>query len=249
MSHRTFLIVALVMASAAISSGWGTQTDRISVEDGRPVASAIKSLETRFGRAITYEDPPLVHPDDTLDVTESVRRDLQNYAPGKAPRVIVPRGGELSVEFGRDARVEVVFTQVLSEFTSISPSTAFRIEETNGIIHVIPHSMKGPTGETIPVHSILDAPVQLPAQERNGIELLEAWAKAVSTSSKQQILIGGAPTNTVLPYKDDRGLSSSNARDAMTEILSRIGKRNKLSWQLLYSPGQKVYFMNIHIVR
>jgi hypothetical protein len=138
--------------------------------------------------------------------------------------------------------------QIISDHTRISSSTTFRTEETNGIIHVIPSSIKGPAGETIRVQSILDVPVQLPAQERNGMELLEAWAATVSTNSKTKILIGGAPTNTVLPYKDDQGLSSPNARDALTEILSRIGKLKKLSWQLLYSPGQQTYFMNIHIV-
>ena len=239
----------MVMASAAISLGWGTQTHRISVEDGRPVASAIKSLETRFDRIITYEDPPLVHPDDVVDATESVRRDLHKYAPGKAPRVVVPRGGELSVEFSRDDPVEVVLQQILSEYTRISSSTNFRKEEKNGIIHVVPFSVKGPAVETVRVQSVLDVPVQLPAEERNGMELLEAWARAVSTNSKTKILIGGAPNNIVLSYKDDQGSSSSNARDAMTEILSRIGKRKKLSWQLLYSPGQQTYFMNIHIVR
>lgn len=259
---RTFWIIAVVIGSAAIASGWGLkaflsqqaaavqpqQRERISVKDPRPVASAIMSLETRFSRIITYEDAPLVHPDDTLDVTESVRRDLHKYAPGKAPRVIVPRGGELNVEFSRSDAVEAVLSYVLSESRRLTSSATFRIEEISGIIHVIPDSIKGSTGETIPVRSILDAPVQMSAQERTGMQMLEAWTKAVSISSKKRIIIGGVPLQTLLTYRDDEGLSSQSARDGLIEILTRAGKGKKLSWQLFYDPGQKIYAINIHRV-
>jgi hypothetical protein len=259
---RTIWIIVVVVGSAAIASGWGLrglfsrqvsavqpQKNRISVRDSRPVAEAIVSLETRFSQVITYEDVPLVHSDDTLDVTESVRRDLHKYDPGKAPKVIIPRGGEISVEFTRNDAVEVVLSSVLNEFERMTPSTSFRIVETNGVIHVIPQSIKGPTGETIPVSSILDAPVQLPAQERTGMQLLEAWANAVTTSSRKRIIIGATPLKMLLTYKDDQGLNSPNARDALTEILSRVGKEVKLSWQLFYDPGQKIYAINIHRVQ
>lgn len=236
----------IVINSIAIASG--QQSDRISVKDARPVASAIRSLETRFDRVITYEDPPLVNPDDTVDVTESVRRDLHKYAPGKAPRVIVPRGGELNVEFSRNNSVEDVLTRVLSEAERVTPSTTFRTEEINGIIHVIPQSIKGPAGETIPVRSILDTPVQIPVQERTGMKMLEAWASAVSANSKQQIVIGAAPLQMFATYKENQRLSSPNARDALTEILATVGKGSKLSWQLFYDPGLKLYALNIYRV-
>ncbi|MCA1579040.1 MAG: hypothetical protein LC794_16950 [Acidobacteria bacterium] len=225
------------------------QKDRIFVKDGRPVASAIRTLETRFSRVITYEDAPLVHPDDTLDVTESVRRDLHEYAPGKAPRVIVPRGGELSFEYSRNDPIELVLVYLLIEGEHVTPSAAFRTEETNGIIHVIPRSVKGLTGETMPVRPILDTPVQLAAQERSGMQLLEAWGDAVSANAKKRIVIGSGPVGTLINYKDDEGISSQNARDALTEILTRIAKGKKLSWQLLYNPGQQFYVLNIHRVQ
>lgn len=245
-NHRkhTFWILAILISSAAI-----TKADRLAVKDNRPVAQAILSLETRFSRVITYEDPPLLHPDDTLDVTESVRRDLHKYALGKAPRVIVPRGGELSVEFSQSDPIDIVLSNVLSQSERVAPSMSFRTEETNGILHVIPNSIKGPNGETIRVHSILDTPVQLSAQERTGMQMLEAWRDAVSSSSKRQIIIGMVPVGMLVTYKDDQGLSSQNARDALAQILRRIGKGAKLSWQLLYDPGQQIYAINIHRVR
>jgi len=52
-----------------------------------------------------------------------------------------------------------------------------------------------------------------------------------------------------MSYKDDRGISSQNARDALIEILTRTAKGKKLSWQLLYDPGQQLYAINIHPVQ
>ncbi|MFN2406266.1 MAG: hypothetical protein ABR594_09430 [Pyrinomonadaceae bacterium] len=182
-------------------------------------------------------------------MTESVRRDLHEYAPGKAPRVIVPRGGELSFEYSRNDPIELVLVYLLIEGEHVTPSAAFRTEETNGIIHVIPRSVKGLTGETMPVRPILDTPVQLAAQERSGMQLLEAWGDAVSANAKKRIVIGSGPVGTLINYKDDEGISSQNARDALTEILTRIAKGKKLSWQLLYNPGQQFYVLNIHRVQ
>ena len=243
--------LALAMVSGPRLRGVSAQTqqrEQISVKDARPVASAIKLLEARFDRVITYEDPPLVHPEDTLDVTESVRRDLHKYAPGKAPRVIIPRGGEVSVEFSRNDSVEDVLKRVLSEAGRVTPSTTFRTEERNGIIHVIPQSIKDATGETISVRSILDTPVEIPVQERTGMQMLEAWANAVSANSKKQIVIGTVPLQMFATYKDSQGLSFPNARDALTEILETVGKGTKLSWEFFYDPGLKLYALNIHRV-
>lgn len=260
---RTFWILAFIISSAAIASGWSLkgllstpasavqpqQKERITVNDPRPVASAIESLETRYGRVITYEDPPLVNADDTRDVTESVRRDLHKYAPGTAPRVIIPRGGELSVEFNAADPVEVVLLSILNESERVRTGTTFRTEESNGMIHVIPQSIKGMGGETVPVRSILDGPVQLPQQQRNGMQMLEAWRDAVSRKSKKRIIIGAIPLNLFLTDKDEQGLSSQNARDALVDILARFGRGVKLSWQIFYDPGQKIYAINIHQVK
>jgi hypothetical protein len=243
----TFWIVVVVISSAA--TALPQQRDRIVVNDARPVAAASKLLETRFGRVITFEDPPFAHADDTRDVTESVRRDLNKYAPGRAPRVIVPRGGEITVEFERDDPVEIVLSGILRESERLTTSATFRTEETNGIVHVIPTSVKGSGGETVSIESILDAPVEIPAQPRNGMQMLEAWRDAVSRNSKTQLLIGSAPLNIFLRGTDAQSLSSPNARDALTEILVRFGRGSRLSWQLLYDPGQKVYVINIYRVQ
>jgi hypothetical protein len=79
--------------------------------------------------------------------------------------------------------------------------------------------------------------------------MLQAWTQAVSAHSKNRIIIGTVPVGLLLSYKDDKELITQSARDALTEILMRSGKRMKLSWQLFYDPGQKIYAINIHSVQ
>ena len=76
--------------------------DHISVNDPRPVACAAETLEKKYGWTITYEDPPYVHESELVDVTDKVRRDLDKFEPGKAPRVLIPKGGTLTVEYSID---------------------------------------------------------------------------------------------------------------------------------------------------
>jgi hypothetical protein len=81
--------------TSATSANAGDPDERLSVDNGRPLAEAILILETRLRTVINYEDPPYVYRGDMDDVTESVRRDLDKFAPRKAPRVFVPKGGKL----------------------------------------------------------------------------------------------------------------------------------------------------------
>jgi hypothetical protein len=48
---------------------------------------------------MTYEDPRYVYSGEIKDVTLSVRRDLDKYMPGEAPRVLIPRGDTLTFDY------------------------------------------------------------------------------------------------------------------------------------------------------
>src|SRR5690348_7663713 len=92
----------------------------LSADDPRPVAAAVLTLESLYGWAITYEDPRYVHPDDLRDVTWQVRRDMApDLLIGRAPKVLIPRGGKLTASYGvsagtgRPHRAEDAIQQVL----------------------------------------------------------------------------------------------------------------------------------------
>jgi hypothetical protein len=99
-------LVAANLHTAATGAQTAQDVTQLSVNDGSPVAKAIEELVARYGYVITYEDPRYAYEGDLQDVTTQVRRDLDQYPPGKAPKVIVPRGGKLSVTLSTSTFVD-----------------------------------------------------------------------------------------------------------------------------------------------
>src|SRR5687768_12629780 len=98
----TVVVVITTMLAVAGSSMHEPGKDRISVDDARPVARAAETLEQKYGWVVTYEDPRYAHESDLVDVTEKVRKDLDEYKPGQAPKLFVPKGGQLDFEYDVD---------------------------------------------------------------------------------------------------------------------------------------------------
>src|SRR5690242_18095603 len=89
----------LVISAARGRNSQGVSEIKLTVEDPRPVAKAIETLEGEYGWVITYEDPRYVHDSEVADVTLKVRRDLDQFKPGEAPKVFAPAGGLLEFTY------------------------------------------------------------------------------------------------------------------------------------------------------
>src|SRR5687768_5365392 len=78
------------VAVCAFAAAAQPETRDVIVDDPRPVPAALQELATRHGRVVTYEDPRYLYSGDIKDVTREVRRDLDRFPPGQAPKVLVP---------------------------------------------------------------------------------------------------------------------------------------------------------------
>lgn len=226
----------------------------ISVEDGRPVATAIMMLEARFGWVITYEDPRYTNAGDISDVTEKVRRDLHKFKPGRAPKVLVPKGGPLVFEY--DARGDskhppdpnVIVQGLLTAHDESGNAGRFRLVSGDRITHVVPAAIKDISGRVVLQTSLLDVTISIRAKERNGLRMLEALCAEVSKSVQLPVVVGTVPYGLFLQHKDNQGVLNMKARDVLVQLLKRAGKGMRLSWRLLYDPGMRMYALNIHPV-
>jgi hypothetical protein len=225
-------------------------------EDGRPLAEAVSMLEARHGWVITYEDPRYVHESDIADVTESVRRDLDQYKPGEAPRVLVPRGGEL--DFAYDVRAvtnqpldrAAVLNELLNTQAASSNGGRFRVEVNGEVAHVIPTAVKDINGEFVALGSPLDAEISLSNEERSGAEKLIKICEAVSEATRTRVRPGLFPTNLFFRHRDRQGAEKQRARDILLKHLETVSGGTSLSWRLFYGPGTKTYSLNIrHVVK
>jgi hypothetical protein len=237
---------------AAASIDAGEVDERLFVENGRPLAEAILMLEKRFRTVITYEDPPYVYRGDIADVTESTRRDLDKYPPGKAPRVFVPKGGRLEFlivqrpDGSSDARGTL--EKLVSEYASTIPAARFRIGTTANAFHAIPISARNPAGRLSSQRPVLDAAITLPAKERNGVQAIRDFCAEVSRMTKTQVVEGTIPNNLANYQHSYSFPRATNARIVLTQILKSFEGAPPLSWRLLYDPTMKMFVLNIHSV-
>lgn len=247
------ITLALLVVTTTSVTGNDSQKPHsvsLSAKDARPVAYAAKMLEQTYGWIITYEDPIYVHESELADVTETVRRDLDKYKPGQAPKVLVPKGGELSFKFDVDPVTEkpadsaLVVQQLLDAYALTGHPGVFRLDKDGERIHIIAGAYKDKDGIFRPQQSVLDARITVAAQQRNGFQLLDAFCSAVTQASGTRVVLSTIPTNLFARYKTESGAKDQEARDFLAHELDLISAN--LSWQLFYDPTSKSYFLNIH---
>jgi hypothetical protein len=258
-----FVITGVVMSPSLAAPEGNEFTDKVpqgrrkvnlAVQDPRPVAKAITMLEATYGWTITYEDPRYAYAEDIADITERVRRDLNKYPKGHAPRVLIPKGGDLSFDYDVIAETNlpsnpgVVLRQLLNAQAASANSARFRLEKTKAILHVIPSAVKDRSGKLTPQQSLLDTVVTLPSSERTGLRTLEAVTESVSKATQVRIVVGNLPFGLFLRHKDSQSVVGQKAREVLVELLQRVSPGRPLSWQLLYDPGLKMYVLNIHVL-
>ena len=248
--------LAVVIATILTVAGSGMHEpnkDQISINDPRPVALAAETLEKKYGEIITYEDPPYVHESELADVTEKVRRDLDKFKPGQAPKVFIPKGGDLTFKFSINPATKkpvdsaVAVQQLLEAYAMAGNPGVFRLDRDGERFHIFAGAGKGKDGVLVARRSVLDVPITLPAQKRNGLELLDAFCSAVSQASGTRVVLATVPMTVFFRYQTESGAKEQKARDFLTHEFDRMNDV-KLSWRLLYDPVSRAYFLNIHTV-
>ena len=248
------LVILVVPRASVTSAGLPEPKVSLSVKDARPVAFAAKTLEQQYGWIVTYEDPLYVHESELADVTEEVRRDLDKYKPGEAPRVIVPKGGGLSFQFDVDPATDkptdsaVVVQELLDAYALTGHPGIFRLEKDGDRLHIVAGAYKGKDGVLTDLQPVFDTHITVAAQKRDGLQLVEAFCAAVTQASGTRVVFATVPVNLLHQYKTESGAQDQKARDFLTHGLSSMSGQAKISWQLLYNPVNATYYLNIHII-
>lgn len=248
-----FLVVLCLIVAVAptgVSSGrtrrFGEKT-KLSLQSGRPLADEVRALEGACGCVITYEDPFYVHPGEIDDVTESVRRDLDKYKPGEAPRVLVPKGGAFDFEYDSQLLLndpERVVRDLVAAYASKLNAGTFRVQRNGRIIHVIPTAFKNLRGALTTQPVVLDAIISPPSLTRSSYQILREICSEVSRVTGTRVVVGGVPLNRLASYQEPIESKPQKARNLLEKMFG-----SGLSWQLFYGPGTKMYVLNVHTIR
>lgn len=229
---------------------------RIAVSDPRPLAMAAESLEHRFGWTITYEDPQWLALSEIQDVTESVRRDLEQvpvFLRNAVPRVLVPKGGSIEFEVPadmdgssrREARLDSLRNLLMAHSAAGNPGI-FRVQESYGRLNIVPLAAKDASERLVAQQPILDRPISLEERRWNGLELLEAFTAQLTRAARARVVPGTMPLNTFARHAGFYGARNEPARDFLSRFLDQVGPG--YSWQLFFDPADHMYALNIHWV-
>jgi hypothetical protein len=247
--HSARLALLLLIAANLHTDVTAAQTtldsSKLSVDDARPVAKAVEELVARYQYVITYEDPQFAYEEDLRDVTTQVRRDLDRYPPGEAPKVIVPRRGRLAVSIPSSASVNrqtiaSVLDQLMRAQSIRGEGGRFRVVQVGDVFHVVPTEVRDRNGKWIAQTSILEAPISLPMEDRSADGMINSICKAVSAATHVPVGLtfglGGisSPSN---PRPYHLGADHERARDVLMRALSLLNARQALTWVLFYDPS------------
>lgn len=230
---RTF-IAALMAVQIGQSAAVAQQDWRIHVDDPRPLAAAVKHVETLCDCIVTYEDPRWTR-EQVIDVTAQTRQDGQ-----PAPQVFSPAGQPFEFWFMMPpsgaalTQLSESLRALLERFHESGNPGVFTVQQRGEIFHVRPES-----------GSVLDVQVSLPVTATREGELIRALLRAVSAAQHITIAMGiGADVGA---WRVEESAANETAERVLTRLLtSRMPHR---SWQLLYDFGSQKHVLNIHAVK
>jgi hypothetical protein len=216
------------------------------VKDPRPVARAVEELELSSGRAVTYEDPPYIFPGATVDVSSQVSRGVSDANSS----VLVPKTGTLTFNLPADSSAEAqsaALEKMIDAYNSGENAAIFSVQKGDRLVHVVPREALDASGQLEPVAPALDSRITLEAKPRTGLSLLREICQAASAESGQHVEIATVPANALSNQQIAIGANYEPARAVLEKLI--VANPTPLSWQLLYDPGLKTYYLNLHILK
>lgn len=250
-------LLSLLASSSALAeqqpaSRPNTVDARIDLNDPRPLAAAAVELAQRHNLRITFEDAPCDFAADQADVTAQVRRDLGDFPAGAAPRVLIPRGGQITLDYTVDADLDrpanpvAVVNDALRANEDAGNPGRYRAFQSDRAVHIIPAAARAANGALSTVRPALDAYIQVPAAPCNGLQRLEAILGAVSDASGQTVIVGTIPVSLLSRLSGQFPAVGANSREALLDLFDATGAT--LSWQMFYDPTMKCYVLNVYAI-
>jgi hypothetical protein len=215
----------------------------LTINSGRPLASASLALENKYGLQINYEDPPFLDVQDLHDVTDLVSR-----SPSPNRRVIVPKGGVLDLKFpisaGMPENPADLLRSLLEAHNQKMNPGIFHIIQHGSTYTIAPQGVQNKKNEFVSQKSPLDTRIDLPILEGNLITIIKMITQKVTISSGVNIVIGMVPDNLFSQTSASLGNYSGTARDLLQSAIDSTGR--KMAWRLLCDADGCAF--NVHQV-
>lgn len=201
---------------------WNIQAPEVlTVEDPRPLVTAIRALEAKYGWQINYEDPPYTDPKDWVDRTHPAYRGTH--------KAIDLRNGRLEIRYsvspttGKPESPGTLLQMLIDDHNRRRNPGRFQLKVIADLNSVIPVQS-----------SILDVPITLEDKQRTFWETFEEIIQALSRVIG--IRVRGPAMRQPTPHRFSFSAESEPARNALLRLF-KMREDRQFSWHLLYSPA------------
>lgn len=213
--------------------------DKVHIEanSARPLEQTLDALQKKYGWVVNYEDPQYT---SHLDFAET---------PGDPEHTQRPTGGSFSVEFPATAPdEEKTLRLVLDAYNHSKNPGQFELRHSaGGTFYVVGTAAHDEKGAITPQQPLFDLPVTLPTEERTIGVTVNLICQAITQQTHTPVTLGVNPRSILDGNAVKIGGTKVPARDLLSQSL-QVGHRT-LYWRLLFDPGTKGYFLDIHRVR
>ena len=254
--HHYSMIGSIAAYSVLLACCYAQGAKTIRINDSRPVIEALRRLEDMYGWQMTYEDPPYESEKDLVDLS-----DANFIREHQGRRLIGPRSAPFDFRFsipldGTTPDQDAVLQDLIRAHGTSGNAGIFAIGRTGAISHIEPTRLVTKQGQTITVHSILDAPISFPRARRTSLETLQLLLSAINAQATAKVATGMLATSVLARVTSDEGPHEESAKSVLVRILDDVNKWSvgigagplHIVWQLTYEPDSKVYFFNTHTV-
>ncbi len=225
----TLVATAVSRSESTVARAQG-ESERVLVDDPRPLRAAILQFERRCHCVVTYEDPKW-----SKDEVE----DLPGYPPGsQTPKV--PKGHAFVLFLSRDPsafrtsdQIEGALREMINAYDHVNMPGRFDLRTNGEVAHVLPKN------------NLLNERVTLERGTRSLLETVQIIVNGASQAKGESIKFGTIPIN-LMKKPITLGPLNERAGDVLATALAMSGR--KLSWTLLYDYGYQAFYLNIHAV-
>ena len=251
------MLFNLTLGLAFLSYAAAQGLQDLAVQEPRPMMAIVDQLQAKFGIAINYEDPPFQNKTDIVDVTNQVQSQRQREANPNV-RILIPRGGALSVALGtiRLGQIQdasVVLERASGLYEAASFPGKFQVSQTTICAFVEPLKVRLTAGEWTGVQSVLSVPISIVREKRTAADTLTAILAAVRKAGGARIDLAAVPMVEFASINVEIGGTTEPARNTLMTLFQQMSAslipdgrpRTIFSYRLLFDPGLKYYMISV----
>jgi hypothetical protein len=206
----------------------------VSVNSGRPLAEVLDTVLQKYLVPITFEEAPF-DSDADLRATPVTQLDGSIYT-FRALRVV-----DFRVNVSNGESAVVAAQSVLTAYASQGFPGVYDMIQDGDRIRVFPKQVRATAGNMRSVTPVMDYPVTFPLANRGSVETLQLLASIISKESGVHV----EPLNVPFHLSDTITMSADG--ESAREVIEHMGEilRVPFSFQCLYEPTTKTYYLNV----